>query len=135
MDSGYCLSKDRHDCGVGCISARELHVVSECVWWNTLQNELSGISVFAFVALKRNSKESNSDGNNEAKNDHGQNPPPSAKGLAAIVNLMNHKSCYFDEKQNVATGSFEIRPLLTSLGVFSLHKTATREGPIFRRFA
>ena len=74
MNSDYCLPKDRHDCGVGCISARELHVVGERVRWNTLQNELTGISVFAFVALKWNSKESNSDGNHEAQNDYRQNP-------------------------------------------------------------
>ena len=100
-----------------------------------MQNELSSISVFAFVALKWNSKQPNSDGNNEAKNDYGQDPPLSAKGLAAIVNLMSRKSCYFDEKPDVATRAFKIRPLLISLGVFSLRKTATREKPIFCRFA
>ena len=56
MNSGYCLPKDRHNRGVGCISAWKLHVVGERVWRNTLQNELAGISVFAFVALEWNSK-------------------------------------------------------------------------------
>ena len=135
MNSDNRLSKHRHDHSVGGIGAWEFHVVGELVGWNALQNQLTSISVFAFVALKWNSKESNSDGNNEAKNDYGQNPPPSAKGLAAIINLMSHKSCYFDEKPDVATRAFEIRPLLTSVGVFRLHKTSTREEPIFRRFA
>ena len=75
MNSGDGLSKDRHDHGVGSISARELHVIGELVRWNTLQNELTGISVFAFVALKWNSKESNSNGNNEAKNASCYEPP------------------------------------------------------------
>ncbi len=110
MNSGYCLPKDRHDCGVGCISAWELHVVGERVWWNTLQNELTGISVFAFIALEGNSKKPNSDGNNEAKNDYGQNPPPGTQRLAALVDLMSHESCYSDEKREVATRAFEIRP-------------------------
>ena len=135
MDSGYCLPKDRHDYCIGCISAWKLHVVGERIWWNTLQNELTGISVFAFVALEWNPKKSDSDGNNAAKNDYGQNPPSSTKSLAAIVNLMSHKSCYSDEKREVATRAFEIRPLLRSLGVFRLHKAAAREEAIFRQFA
>ena len=36
----------------------------------SLQNELTGISVFAFIALEWNSKKPNSDGNHEAKNDY-----------------------------------------------------------------
>src|SRR5580704_15704650 len=129
MDSGYCLPKDRHDYCVGCISAWKLHVVGERVWWNTLQNELAGISVFAFVALEWNPKKSDSDGNNGAKNDYGQNPPSCMKSLAAIVNLMSHKSCYSDEKWEVATRAFEIRPLLRSVGVFRLHKVAAGTRP------
>src|SRR5262249_33439763 len=109
MNSGNRLSKHRHDHCVSCICARELHVVSQLVWWNALQNELTGISVFAFVALKWNSKKPNSNGNNNAKNDCGQNPPASTQSLAAIVKLMSHKSCYSDEKWEVATRAFEIR--------------------------
>ena len=131
MNSGYCLPKDRHDYCIGCISAWKLHVVGERVWWNTLQNELAGISVFAFVALEWNPKKSDSDGNNDAKNDYGQNPPSTTKSLAAIVNLMSHKSCYSDEKWEVATRAFEIRPLLRSPGSFRLYKTAARNETIF----
>src|SRR4029453_13954353 len=109
MNSGYCLPKDRHDSGEGCIGAWELHVVGERVWRNTLQNELTGISVFAFVALKRNSKKSNSDGNNEAKNDCGQNPPLGLQRLATLVDPMNNRRCYSDENREVATQLFEIR--------------------------
>src|SRR4029453_5353142 len=109
MNSGYCLPKERHDGGVGCISARKLHVVGQGVRRNTLQNELTGISVFAFVALERNSKKSNSDGNNEAKNDYGQNPPSGPQTVAVLVGLMSHESCYSDENREVATRVFEIR--------------------------
>ena len=56
MNSGDCLSKDRHDHRVGRISARELHVISELVWRDALQYQLPGISVLAFVALEWNSK-------------------------------------------------------------------------------
>jgi hypothetical protein len=110
MNSGNRLSKHRHDHSVGRISAWELHVVGELIGWNTLQNELTSISVFAFIALQWNSKEPNSDGNNEAKNDYRQNPPPSAESLVAIVNRMSHKSCYSDEKREVATRAFGIMP-------------------------
>jgi hypothetical protein len=134
MDSGYCLPKDRHDYCVGCISAWKLHVVGERVWWNTLQNELAGISVFAFVALEWNPKKSDSDGNNDAKNDYGQNPPSTTESLAAIVNLMSHKSCYSDEKWEVATRAFEIRPLLRSPGVSVSTKLRRGTRPFFRQF-
>jgi hypothetical protein len=126
MNSGYCLPKDRHDGGVGCISAWKLHVVGERVWRNTLQNELTGISVFAFVALERNSKKSNSDGNREAKNDYGQNPPPGTQRLAALVDLMSHESCYSDEKREVATRVFEIRASPQIPTVSRLHQGPAR---------
>ena len=90
MDSGYCLPKDRHDCRVGCIGAWELHVVGERVWWNTLQNELTGISVFAFVALEWNSKKSNSYGNNEAKNTSCDEPPCNRQHSFLIATFSRH---------------------------------------------
>lgn len=90
MNSGYCLPKDRHDGGVGCISAWELHVVGERVWRNTLQNELTGISVFAFVALERNSKKSNSDGEYHAKDCEPENPPSDMPILLSVNGRISH---------------------------------------------
>jgi hypothetical protein len=107
MNSDSRLSKHRHDHSVGRISAWEFHVVGELVGWNALQNQLTSISVFAFVTLEWNSKEPNPDANNEPENDYRQNPPPGMQGLGAIVNLMSHKGCYSDEKRKVATGRLE----------------------------
>src|SRR4030095_7717514 len=103
MNSGYCLPKDRHDGRVGRIRARKFHVVGEGVWRETLQNELTGISVFAFVALERNSKKSNSDGNNEAKNNGGQNPPSSPQRLAVLVGVMRHESRHSVDNRTAPT--------------------------------
>src|ERR1043166_5591114 len=108
MNSGDGLSKNRHDQGVSDISTRELHVIGELIRWNALQNELTSISIFAFVALEWNSKKSNPDGNNDAKNNRGQNPPRGTQSLGGIVNPMSHKSCYSVEKRKVATQAFEI---------------------------
>src|SRR6266446_9347478 len=52
MNSSDCLSEDRHDQSVSSIGSRKLHVVSQFVRVDALQHELTGISVFAFVALK-----------------------------------------------------------------------------------
>src|SRR5262249_4631749 len=89
VNSGYCLPKHRHDGGVGRISAWELHVVGKGVWGNTLQNEFTGISVFAFVALKWNSKESNSDGDNETKN-NSSHQPPCDRQHSFLIAAFNH---------------------------------------------
>src|SRR5437762_2756819 len=122
MNSGDGLSKDRHDHGVGSISARELHVIGELVRWNTLQNELTSISVFAFVALEWNSKKSNPDGNNDAKDNRGQNPPPNTQSLSAIVNPMSHKSCYSVEKRKVQLGHLKLGRLRRLLRPLHLHE-------------
>ena len=135
MNSGDGLSKDRHDHGVGRISARELHVIGQLVRWNALQNELTSISVFAFVALEWNSKKSNPNGNNDAKDNRGQNPPPNTQSLSAIVNPMSHKSCYSVEKRKVATRAFEIGPAPQIAATFTSSRRFGVEGIRLRQFA
>ena len=128
MNSDNRLSKHRHDHSVGGIGAWEFHVVGELVGWNALQNQLTSISVFAFVTLEWNSKEPNSDGNNEAKNDYRQSPPPGMQSLGAIVNLMSHNSCYSDEKRNVATRAFGIMPAPQIFGNLPARSNRHTEG-------
>src|SRR5947209_13384220 len=135
MNSGDGLSKDRHDHGVGRISARELHVIGELVRWNALQNELTSISVFAFVAFEWNSKKSNPDGNNDAKDNRDQNPPPNTQSLSAIVNPMSHKSCYSIEKRKVATRAFEIVPAPQIAATFTFSRRCGAKGIHLRQFA
>jgi len=106
MDSGYRLPKDRHDCGVGCISARELHVVGELIWWNALQNELASIGVLAFIAFERNSQKSNPDCDDEAEEDHSNNQPAKTQCSVVDVDLMRHEGCFSNEKWSLATERF-----------------------------
>src|SRR5690348_1951416 len=108
MDSGNRLAKQRHNHSVSRISARKLHVVGKLVGWNALQNELAGISVFAFVSFERNSKEANSDGSDQAKNDYRQGPPRGRQSFGAVIGLMSHENCYSDGKRTVATRAFQI---------------------------
>lgn len=53
MNASRSLPKCCHDCCIGKVSSGQLHVVGGSVGWNPLQNELSGIGVFAFIALER----------------------------------------------------------------------------------
>jgi hypothetical protein len=99
-----------------------------------LQNELTSISVFAFVALEWNSKKSNPDGNNDAKNNRGQNPPRSAQSLGVIVNPMSHKSCYSVEKRKVATRAFEITSAPQIPASFTPPQTCGTEAEQLRQF-
>ena len=92
MNPGNCLSKHRHDDSVRGIRSRKFHIVSELVWRDALQHELAGISVFAFIALERNSKEPNSDCNDESKNDYRQNPPCKLQELSVNVSLTQTKA-------------------------------------------
>jgi hypothetical protein len=127
MNSEDGLSEHRHDQSIGRISAWELHVVSELVRGNALQNELASISVFAFVALEWNSKEPNSDGNNDAEDDYRQKPPTSSQAPAVIVSPMTHKRCYSNEKREVASRSFGINADSSNLWEF-LAFTKLRRG-------
>ena len=90
MNSGYRLSKDRHDCRVRCISPWKLHVVGELVWWNALQNQLTGISVFAFVALERNSQKPNPDCDDHGEDCEPNNPPPDMPVLLSVNGSISH---------------------------------------------
>ena len=47
------MPEERHDQGVGVIGPRKLHVVGFEVGGNALQDELTGVGVFAFVPLER----------------------------------------------------------------------------------
>src|SRR5215208_4627664 len=53
MYAGGGLAEERHDQGVGGVSAGKFHVVNEFVGRNTLQHELAGVSELPFVAFER----------------------------------------------------------------------------------
>src|SRR4029077_16930767 len=85
MDCGDSLSEEKHRNCVGDVSSRKLHAVSQLVRRNTLQQKLTGISVFSFVAFKRNSEKSNSYCSSQTENSHCEHPPGDAKSLVLIV--------------------------------------------------
>src|SRR6266436_1387050 len=85
MDCGDGLSEEKHRNRVGDVRSRKLHAVSEMVGRNTLQEKLTGISVFAFVAFERNSKKSNSDCCSQTENSYRKYPPGDANGLVLVV--------------------------------------------------
>jgi len=91
MNSDDCLSEDRHDHGISGIGSGKLHVVSEFVWGDALQQELAGISVLAFVAFQRNSEQSNSDRDSKAKDDYCQSPPCDSQDFVMAVDLVDHR--------------------------------------------
>ncbi len=53
MNTSDCLSENRHHHGISGIRSGKLHVVSQLVWRNSLQHQLTGVSIFAFVAFQR----------------------------------------------------------------------------------
>ena len=106
------LPKERHDQRVGSIRSWKFHVVGKLVRGNALQYELAGISVLAFIAFKWNSKESDPDCDHKAENDYGQSPPGKTQKLVVALNLLNHGSCYSDEKRQVARMRRFKRPTL-----------------------
>jgi hypothetical protein len=91
MNSGDCLSEDRHDHGISSIRSWKLHVVSELVRRDALQYELAGISVLALVALEWNSQKPNSDRDSKAKNDYGQSPPCDSQDFVMAADLVDHR--------------------------------------------
>src|SRR5262249_37098655 len=105
MNPSNRLSKERHDHGIGGVSARELHVVGELVRRDTLQYELAGICVFALVAFGRNSQEVDPDCNDQSKHDCRQSPPCKPCEFVVDVGLAHNESSYFDEKRNLATNA------------------------------
>ena len=98
MNSGDCLSEDRHEQSVGGISPRELHVVSQLIWRNTLQHQLTRISVLSFIPLEWNSEEPNSDRERQAKNRECQNRPCDAQGFVVDIDHVCHGKCYSGQK-------------------------------------
>src|SRR6266705_6615113 len=91
MNSTDRLSEERHDQSVSGIGSGKFHVVGELVWGDTLQHELAGISVLAFVALEWNSEQSNSDRDSDAKSDYRQSPPCHSQGFVMNVALVGHR--------------------------------------------
>jgi hypothetical protein len=63
---------------------------------------LTGIGVFSFVALKRNSKKANPNGDCQAKNGRRQNPPRDAQESVMALDLVCHGRVYCSHKQRVA---------------------------------
>src|SRR6266513_874480 len=85
MDGGDGLSEEKHRNCVGDVSSRKLHAVSQFVRRNTLQEKLTGISVFSLVAFERNSEKSNSYCSSQTENSHRKHPPGDANSLVLIV--------------------------------------------------
>src|SRR6266581_1210879 len=91
MNSTDRLSEERHDQSVSGIGSGKFHVVGELVWGDTLQHELAGISVLAFVALEWNSEQSNSDRDSDAKNNYRQSPPCYSQDFVLDAALVSHR--------------------------------------------
>src|SRR5438105_6563613 len=91
MNSADCLSKDRHDPGIGGISAGELHVVGKLIRRYALQHKLTGISIFAFIALQWNSQQPNPNCDNEDKDDRREKPPCASQYSVAVFDFTCHE--------------------------------------------
>src|SRR6266480_7267438 len=85
MDCANGLPEKKHRNCVGDVSSRKLHAVSQFVRRNTLQQKLTGISVFSLVAFERNSEKSNSYCSSQTESTHCKHPPGDAKNLVPIV--------------------------------------------------
>jgi hypothetical protein len=64
---------------------------------------LAGISVFAFVALKRNSQKANPDCEDEAENDYCQDALAKTQRFAVDIDLVRHETCFSDRNEGLAT--------------------------------
>src|SRR5215467_12579990 len=95
MNASDCLPKNRHYQRIGCIGSRELHVVSELVGRDTLQHELPGIRIFAFVALQGNSEKSDANSDHKTKDDYGEKNPCGFQNSVACCGLALHR--FFNE--------------------------------------
>ena len=115
MNSDDCLSEDRHDHGISGIGSGKLHVVSEFVWGDALQQKLAGISVLAFVAFQRNSEQSNSDRDSKAKDDYRQGPPCDSQDFVMAVDLVDHREA-IPVKSTVAQLHDSLRAILAKWG-------------------
>ena len=91
MNSGDCLSEDRHDHGISGIGPGKLHVVGELIWGDPLQHQLTGIRVLAFVALEWDSEDPNTDRDSDAKDDYRQGPPCHSQDFVMDVALVSHR--------------------------------------------
>src|SRR5690349_16652215 len=85
MDCGDGLSEEKHRNRVCDVSSRKLHAISQFVRRDTLQEKLTGISVFSLVAFERNSEKSNSYCGSQTENPRRKHPPGDAKNLVLIV--------------------------------------------------
>src|SRR5207245_10660331 len=88
MDSGDGLSEEKHRNRVGHVGSRKLHAVGQFVRRNTLQEKLTGVSVFSFVAFERNSKKSNPNSYDQDKNDYRQAPPCQGQDFVVGIDLV-----------------------------------------------
>ena len=93
MDSPDRLSENGHDGGISRVDAGKFHIVSQLVWGNALQHELSCVGVFALVAFKRNPEKSNPDGKRERKGEYRQNPPGPRRDAAIAFGFLTHGMC------------------------------------------
>src|SRR5579885_2029630 len=113
MNCDYGLPKERHDECVRAISAWKFHVIGEFIGGNALQHQLSGVSVFAFVALEWNSQEPQSYHHHESANDNSERPPDERRAIRVDIGRRAHKGSYFDQKRQVANAWDRARFLRT----------------------
>ena len=88
MNSGEGLPEDRHQAGVGRVSAREFHIVSQFVRRSALQHQLTGIGIFAFISLKRYLHQMNPREDDGGKNERQQTPPCQQQSSIMNVDLV-----------------------------------------------
>ena len=91
MNPSGRLSEHHHQKCIRRVRPGKLHVVSKLVGRNALQNQLSGVSVLAFVAFQRNSEQSNSDRDSKAKDDYRQSPPCDSQDFVMAVDPVDHR--------------------------------------------
>src|SRR5207253_2267060 len=112
MNSTGRLAEDRHDRGIGGISSGELHVVGEFIGGYSLQHQLAGISVFAFIALQWDPQQSNPNCHHEQKNNHREKPPSKSHNSVALDGLAFHGCFYSCEKGRIASAPWVDCPAL-----------------------
>src|SRR5437879_10048175 len=98
MNTNDCLSKERHDQRISSIGSREFHVVSELVRRDALQQELSGIRIFAFIALQRNTKEPDANNDHKNKDDYREKNPCGFQNFVAFYGLALYR--FFNETKD-----------------------------------
>src|ERR1700690_3937186 len=76
MNSRSRLPENRHAERIGKIRPGQFHVVSQFVWRDALQNQLSGIGIFTLIAFQRDIEQAHAYETDEEKNNQNDEPRP-----------------------------------------------------------